>query len=248
MITGKKQKINIPNTLVVILMICLIILYFHYKNYYSIYNYRIDLEQYGKLKKEQILTFHSKDPIIITITNFLSNKECNEIIKLSKDDNWDRGYVLNSESENTVSKMRTNSLIWLDHYTNKTTINVVSRIASLLKLPIENAESIQLIKYNENEEYKHHYDGFNSDLKMHSNQRIWTALVYLSNVKKGGETDFRNLGITIKPEIGKIIIFQNCLKNTKKVHPDSLHAGMPVKSGIKYAFNLWFHEKHYRKL
>ena len=60
----------------------------------------------------------STDPIIFTIDNFLSNKECDEIIKLSKNRKFSRGYVLDSESENTVSDIRTNSLIWIDHETN----------------------------------------------------------------------------------------------------------------------------------
>ena len=67
------------------------------------------------------------------------------------------------------------------------------------------------------------------------------------NVEKGGETDFRELNIKIKPKKGKIIVFQNCLNDNKTPHPDSIHAGLPVLEGEKYAFNLWFHEKYYRK-
>ena len=197
--------------------------------------------------KEYYKTFHSLNPIIFTIDNFLSDNEYNQIIKLSKNNKFQRGYVLNTDSENTISQMRTNSLIWINHDTNKFTKKIVKRISSLIKLPIENAEDIQLIRYQKNEEYKHHLDAFGSDTKLSENQRLYTALVYLTEVEKGGETDFRELNIKIKPKKGKIIVFQNCLNDNKTPHPDSIHAGLPVLEGEKYAFNLWFHEKYYRK-
>ena len=204
---------------------------------------------YFKKSKNKIYhkTFHSINPIIFTIDNFLSDNECNQIINFSKNNKFQRGYVLNTESENTISQTRTNSLIWINHDANEFTKKIVKRISSLIKLPIENAEDIQLIRYQKNEEYKHHWDAFGSETKLSENQRLFTALVYLTDVEKGGETDFRELNIKIKPKKGKIIVFQNCLNDNKTPHPDSIHAGLPVLEGEKYAFNLWFHEKYYRK-
>ena len=189
----------------------------------------------------------STDPIIFTIDNFLSNKECDEIIKLSKNRKFSRGYVLDSESENTVSDIRTNSLIWIDHETNYLTRKIVNRISAIVNLPPENAEDIQLIRYKKNEQYRHHYDAFHIGSDLTSNQRLYTALVYLSDVDKGGETDFKELSLKIIPKKGKLIIFKNCLSDNRTPHPKSIHAGLPVLKGEKYAFNLWFHEKYYRK-
>tara|TARA_Y100000816_G_C25928617_1_gene484209 strand:+ start:119 stop:823 length:705 start_codon:yes stop_codon:yes gene_type:complete len=189
----------------------------------------------------------STDPIIFTIDNFLSNKECDEIIKLSKNRKFSRGYVLDSESENTVSDIRTNSLIWIDHGTNYLTKKIVNRISTIVNLPPENAEDIQLIRYKKNEQYRHHYDAFHIGSDLTSNQRLYTALVYLSDVDKGGETDFKELSLKIIPKKGKLIIFKNCLSDNRTPHPKSIHAGLPVLEGEKYAFNLWFHEKYYRK-
>ena len=72
-------------------------------------------------------------------------------------------------------------------------------------------------------------------------------MVYLSDVDKGGETDFKELSLKIIPKKGKLIIFKNCLSDNRTPHPKSIHAGLPVIEGEKYAFNLWFHEKYYRK-
>ena len=200
-----------------------------------------------KINKQITKKIYSIDPMIFTIDNFLSNKECDEIIKLSKNRKFTRGFVLDSDSENTVSEIRTNSLIWIEHETNHLTKKIVNRISSLINLPPENAEDIQLIRYKKNEQYKHHYDAFHIESDLTSNQRLFTALVYLSDVEKGGETDFKELSLKITPKKGKLIIFQNCLEDNITPHPKSIHAGLPVLEGEKYAFNLWFHEKYYRK-
>ena len=69
-------------------------------------------------------------------------------------------------------------------------------------------------------------------------QRIITAIAYLNNVKKGGETSFPNIDKVIRPQKGKLLVFQNCYKGTDKPHPDSLHGALPVIKGEKWAFNL----------
>jgi prolyl 4-hydroxylase len=44
-----------------------------------------------------------------------------------------------------------------------------------------------------------------------------------------------------------MIVFENCIKGTTDIHPNSLHAGMPVIKGEKYAINLWFREMNCKK-
>ena len=39
------------------------------------------------------------------------------------------------------------------------------------------------------------------------------------------------------------MVFDNCEAGTTGVHPQSLHAGMPVDEGEKWAANLWFRER-----
>ncbi len=110
-------------------------------------------------------------------------------------------------------------------------------------------------------------------------QRLITALGYLNTIPigGGGETEFPHLTMpttalaqdshippppeqTLKvyPTIGKVICFSNVYDNTNKLHPNSLHAGCPVRplvdrqTGLplkneKWAFNLWFREKRIRR-
>ena len=230
--------------ILVIFIIILIVLFFVITFKYIFIKNRNLFDHNNKYQKK----YHSYKPLIYTIDNFLTDDECNDIIKLSKKDKFRRGYVLDSDSENSLSELRTNSLIWIDHNKTKNVKRIIDKISYLVSLPSENAEDLQLIRYNKSEHYSHHYDAFEKTSKLSNNQRLVTALVYLTDVKKGGETDFSKIGIRIKPKKGKLIVFYNCLKDGKTPNPDSLHAGLPVIEGTKYAFNLWFHEKCYRKL
>ena len=69
-----------------------------------------------------------------------------------------------------------------------------------------------------------------------------TALIYLNDVEDGGATYFPELNISINPKKGNVLVFHNTISETTNINPRSLHAGMPVSSGEKWAANLWFRE------
>ena len=68
-----------------------------------------------------------------------------------------------------------------------------------------------------------------------------TALFYLSDVKAGGGTGFSNLKMEVQAETGKLLVFHNCYEGTCQVHPDSVHAGLPVIEGDKWAVRPHIH-------
>jgi len=70
--------------------------------------------------------------------------------------------------------------------------------------------------------------------------RYMTFIIYLNDGYEGGETDFPNKNIKIKPEKGKGVLFYNTDINGNKLN-DSLHAGLPVTKGIKWIANKWIH-------
>lgn len=51
------------------------------------------------------------------------------------------------------SEGRTNDLAWLRHDENETISAVVERVANLVGLPVENAEKLQVIHYQEGQRY-----------------------------------------------------------------------------------------------
>jgi hypothetical protein len=80
---------------------------------------------------------------------------------------------------------------------------------------------------------------FNPHLDTNSKlNRKHTLLVYLNDNFSGGETYFPELMLKVSPSTGKALHFLNEDRNGKII-PLSLHAGLPVQNGVKYACNIW---------
>jgi len=127
---------------------------------------------------------------------------------------------------------------------------IKTKIADYLDIPKENMERIQLVRYPVGGEYKPHYDGFHKNTNYYDpeidkgGQRKLTALIYLNEDFKGGETAFPKLGITVTPQKNKLIAWGN-LKKTGELDHDSLHAGLPVTEGVKYIAVVWIRENKF---
>lgn len=190
----------------------------------------------------------SKDPNIYTIDDVLSEEECEHFIQISKD-KMERAKVTGNERGGYVSAQRTGSNTWITHNHDDVTLKVAKAIAEQVNMPLENAEKFQIIHYDENQEYRNHYDswdhnGSDNTLNniMYGGARMRTALVYLNNVEEGGGTHMSKLDITVEAKRGRMLVFDNVYEGTNIKHELSEHAGTPVIRGEKYAFNLWFRE------
>lgn len=124
-------------------------------------------------------------------------------------------------------------------------------LSKLYNIPFENAEDLQVIKYEPNQYYKEHHDSCCDNVDSCHNfvknggQRILTVLIYLNNTFEGGETYFKNLNIKMKAPPGSAIVFYPLAFNSKLCHPNALHAGLPVTKGEKWVANVWFREKKF---
>ena len=191
------------------------------------------------------VTLYSTDPIIYVVSNFLSNEECQSFIDLGMG-NMKRATVAGDTDE--VVENRTNDFFWLEHNASEVVHEVSKRFSVLVKMPINNAEQFQLVYYGPEKEYKPHFDSFDKDTDAGKKnmevggQRMTTALAYLNDVEAGGATDFPEIGVSIKPNKGDVVIFNNCIQDTTDIHHKSLHGGSPVIAGEKWAVNLWFRE------
>jgi prolyl 4-hydroxylase len=128
--------------------------------------------------------------------------------------------------------------------------DIIHKLSVLTGVPVENQESPQIIKYNQGGEYKEHHDFFHSTENYFARQvsrggqRIKSCLIYLNEEFEGGETKFITKDLLIKPRTGKLLLWDN-------VHPDgspdydSLHAGLPVLSGVKYILIIWMRERKF---
>jgi len=117
---------------------------------------------------------------------------------------------------------------------------------------LEYAESLQVVHYAETQEYAPHYDAWDAGTERgqrcmaKGGQRMVTCLLYLNEPEEGGGTSFPNLDMEVRARKGRMLLFHNCHPNSVIRHPDSLHGGMPVLSGEKWACNFWFREREYQ--
>ena len=116
--------------------------------------------------------------------------------------------------------------------------SVRRRISLMCGYPDGNIEPLQAVRYHGGEFYRPHHDYYNSCETWRSGNRHFTFLIYLNDVEGGGETSFPKLNITLNPVAYSALVFNNCLPNGE---PDerSLHEGMDVTKGTKYAINGW---------
>lgn len=90
-------------------------------------------------------------------------------------------------------------------------------------------EPYGLLKYSGGEQYHAHYDGATET------GRAVSAIVYLNNDFAGGELEFPNFGVMIKPEPGMLILFPSNFAYQHRAHP--------VSQGVKYALVTWIKDR-----
>lgn len=119
------------------------------------------------------------------------------------------------------------------------------RIDDLLGLEPSHGETIQGQRYAPGQEFRAHFDHFSPEQafwkaeQARGGQRSWTAMAYLNAVEEGGSTDFPQLPLSIPPQPGALIVWNN-MKADGTPNPLSLHAGTPVIKGTKYVLTKWY--------
>jgi prolyl 4-hydroxylase len=182
----------------------------------------------------------SQEPSVKVFKNIL-DKECCKRIIMKNGENLIPSYVTNGKKLN-ISKHRTSSSIFISKNSQELQ-KLKSNICNLNKWEISKTENFQFVRYEENQKYEPHYDAFDiSELKNSATkyQRIMTNIIYLNDNFDGGETFFPMLNINVKPEIGKMLTFENCIPTSQYLNPFSLHQSRPIKRGKKNILTLWF--------
>lgn len=116
-------------------------------------------------------------------------------------------------------------------------------IVDITSLPRVNQEKLSIIKYAKGQEYKEHYD-FLHHVKGETERkgdRLFSAIFYLNDDFEGGQTYFSAIDLQILPKKGRLLIWKNYIGGLPNY--DSLHAGLPVRSGEKWIATKWVREK-----
>ena len=148
-----------------------------------------------KTDREIDIITRLEEPLIVILGNVLSNEECDELIRLSKDKMQRSKIGVTRE----VNELRTSSSMFFQESENEIVARVEKRISSIMNIPIEHGEGIQILQYTPGQEYKAHYDFFSSTSKAAKNNRISTLIMYLNDVEQGGETFFPKLNFSVSP-------------------------------------------------
>lgn len=191
------------------------------------------------------------DPIVWVIDDFVTPEECDHILQIA-DGRIQRAKV-SRLGDNVFSERRTGSVCWVKHDETPMVSGVVARVGELVGVPVNHAESLQVIHYGPAQEYQAHYDAWDimsakgQEKTRVGGNRAVTALIYLNDVEAGGGTGFPKLDIEVDPKPGRMCIFHDLIPGRSNRHRDSLHGGLPVVAGEKWACNLWFRERPYQK-
>jgi prolyl 4-hydroxylase len=122
---------------------------------------------------------------------------------------------------------------------------VERRLGDLLGIELSWGEAVQGQRYHPGQEYKQHCDWFDTRSEYwkeeigRGGQRSWTAMVFLSDVEEGGATEFPMLGISIPPQRGALLVWNNADREGL-LNDATTHAATPVVSGVKYVITKWF--------
>jgi hypothetical protein len=95
--------------------------------------------------------------------------------------------------------------------------------------PITEGENYNVLRYQTGQHYFAHYDGGTGT------KRSVSAILYLNDDYEGGEIEFVNFGVKIKPKAGTFLLFPS--------NYPYRHIAHPVTSGTKYAIVTWLHDR-----
>lgn len=183
---------------------------------------------------------------IFAIGDFFSPAECARLIAMI--DSVARPSQLHDVAY--VSKFRTSYSGNFDAW-DPFVMSISRRIDDLLGIASICGETIQGQRYLPGQEFKPHCDWFYPDQpywpqeRKRGGQRSWTAMAFLNTVEEGGQTHFVNVGASIEPKPGVLLVWNNARPDGTP-NEDTLHAGTPVVRGVKYVLTKWYRVRQFR--
>ncbi|CEM24397.1 unnamed protein product [Vitrella brassicaformis CCMP3155] len=191
-------------------------------------------------------TLVHRDPDMWAYPSFLSDCECEHLIRLSAGRFLTSLTSLGKEGaqqqsyESGRSVNRTSLSARLMSGETRTLSIIEEKVAKIACVPLAYVEQLVVVKYEPGEFFAMHHDG---------DFRPQTVLLYLNDVDEGGQTDFPDLPkpLAIKPQKGMALVWSN-------INPDGsadyrmMHQGLPPTSSVKYAVNCFINRDPIRLL
>ena len=188
------------------------------------------------------------NPLVVTIDGFADDDECAAAIRAAQG-RLDRALVVGDGYVHEESALRTNTRAIVDHRRDGWLNGLCLKVSVALRLPAANAEPLNVLNYQPGEKFEPHSDGFDlyasgAEAEIgRGGQRLFTSIIYLNDVADGGDTVFPSLDLRIAPRKGRLLLFSNCWAGEREPCALSVHAGMPVATGEKWAATFWWRER-----
>ncbi|MFG6416911.1 2OG-Fe(II) oxygenase [Roseateles sp. DC23W] len=186
-----------------------------------------------------------RQPRVVVFADLLSHEECDGIVALATKRLARSETVATGADGSEVNAARTSEGMFFERCETDLIRRVESRIATLLRWPLDHGEGLQVLRYRPGAEYQPHYDYFDPghvstpNILKRGGQRVATLVIYLNTPTAGGSTIFPDIGLDVAPLKGHAVFF-----SYDRPHPStqSLHGGSPVLDGEKWVATKWLRQ------
>lgn len=197
------------------------------------------IEVQGQIIK---IALTSKLPQMILFENFLSDQECDQLAEMSKPLLTRSTGVNVATGVGEITTARTSTGTFFRRGSHPLINKIDQRISELLDWPESRGEDLQILHYENGEQYIPHHDYFHEEYEgsrsiiQRGGNRVATLLMYLATPSQGGSTSFPDVGLNIYPQKGNAVFF---IYPTPTADTRTLHGGSPVILGEKYVATKW---------
>jgi prolyl 4-hydroxylase len=187
-----------------------------------------------------------ESPALRVLNNLLSPEECEALIGESRP-RLQRAKTVDSSGKQQIDARRTSEGMFFTIGESPLIKRIEQRIATLLSIPIDHGEGLQILHYLPGQQYEPHYDWFDPEqpgfaaITAKGGQRIASLVMYLNTPEAGGGTAFPDIGLTVTALRGSAVYFAYDTGDTA-----SLHAGLPLQKGEKWIATKWLRERPFQ--
>ena len=193
----------------------------------------------------EIYRLPTEDAEIWALGDFLSADECKRLMEMV-DANARPSAAYDAEYESGYRTSYSGDLDQADPLVKR----IERRMNDLLGIEERYGERVEGQRYLPGQEFQPHTDWFPDKTKYwdiekdRGGQRSITAMIYLNAVEEGGTTDFTQLSMSIEPNPGALLIWNNADPQGVP-NPLTMHAGRPVTRGVKYVLTKWYRAREW---
>ena len=183
----------------------------------------------------------SADPPVRLVRNLFSDAECDYVLRRAGPELRPSMIIDEATGRPRPHPVRTSFSMNFGPPDEDLVIHALNRrIAAATGTDYATGEPLHVLRYTPGQEFRPHLDAIPGE----TNQRQWTAIVYLNAGFGGGETEFPELGIRTLGGKGDGLVFRNASADGA-ADQRARHAGLPVTSGEKWVASRWIRQHAY---